>query len=133
KTSIGINIASGSLHNVIDSCNADLHGNVPSSASPPSPLPTGIGIQIDNSAFNQINSNRCGYNENYGISDTDSPSTSFFTKNFCALNLDANYNVIVPSTSGPIALPTLILSSGDLTSYTGAGPILSNLETLVPV
>ncbi|MDP3787767.1 MAG: hypothetical protein Q8Q60_00440, partial [Candidatus Chromulinivorax sp.] len=47
KTSIGINIASGSLHNVIDSCNADLHGNVPSSASPPSPLPTGIGIQID--------------------------------------------------------------------------------------
>ncbi len=133
KKSIGINITSGSLHNVINNCNADLHGNVPSSASPPSPLPVGIGIQLEDSDFNQINNNRCGYNSDYGISDTDTPSTSFFTKNFCALNLTANYSVIVPGTSGPIALPTIILSSGDLTAYTGAGPILSNLETLVPV
>lgn len=133
RESIGIDLTAGSIHNIIENCSCALHGPIPSASPPPTPAIIGIGIRLDGSDFNQINSNRCGYNSTYGISDTNRASTSFFTRNFCALNLIANYNVMVPNPPGPtIPLPTIILSSGDLNGYTGAGPILSNLETSIP-
>ena len=136
KKSIGINIQNLSFHNVIEGCRAALCSYSPlfPGATPPIVPPLGIGFQINGGQSNQIFNNQATYNDTYGYSDTLLPvSTSFWSKNTAALNGVGgtnNYNVNVPSSGGPIPLPTTKIYINNLDAFTGAGPQLVNIEVL---
>lgn len=126
KKAIGFSIKNLSHHNSIEDCTSFLSSHIP--GIPSGTHPMGIGFEIDNGFFNQINRNRSGYHDTYGFSDTALISSSFWSQNVSMLNTTSNYNVAVPTNTGPIALPVTLLYAADLNAFTGSGPQLVNLS-----
>ena len=159
KEAIGIAIRHGSYGNGIENCSIfeQTSGVAPGGVIDPALLPISYGIKLELTANNQILKNQVGYNGNFGIYEsavaptyvpvpapiywTVSPSTpvlttspsTLYTNNTCLFHIN-NYYVSVSTAAFPFygPLPTTILYPGDLTAYTGGGPILQNLEVKNP-
>jgi len=127
KQVIGVHITGASVNNLVQSCiiTSNAYG---SGLIPPITNPEAYGIKLENSFKNVIGENSVSFHTTCGIIDTATLSSSLFTRNICIFNT-LNYSATVvtgPATSGP--LPTTIVYPGDLTAYTGAGPLWQNVD-----
>lgn len=126
----GIIISGGSSFNFIDNCTIASNAYGPVF---PGVAPTTYGILIDSPSLqNIINNNNVGYHTSYGIIDTSTLSSSLFTRNVCIFN-GTNYSATVVTGAGPTTgpLPSTVVYPGDLTAYTGGGPVWQNVEVLL--
>lgn len=126
--SIGIHLTGGSFSNLIQSCN--IASNAFGSALiPPLTNPFTYGIKIETSLENIIGNNDVAFHTTCGIIDTATLSTSLFTRNICTFNtLNYSAQVIDGVTIGGIPLPTTIVYPGNMTAYTGGGPVWQNID-----
>lgn len=132
----GIYLGGQSAHNIIDSCTV-IANNFTDAVSPPN----AYGIRLDSSNFNEITSNKVGFNANNaptgstnpGISDTDiTGSTSLFTSNVSFFNGyqgSNNYDILFrKNTGGTESFKATIIYAANLEGVTTNTPSLGNLD-----
>lgn len=124
---IGVNII-GTVNNSIEHCTIATNFYGPSLNPPLIPADT-YGIKLDGTFQNSITDNTVAYHGTCGIIDTATLSTSLFTRNIAVMN-EINYSAQVPDgiTVGGVPLPTTIVYPGNMTAYTGGGPVWQNID-----
>ncbi|AXK60323.1 hypothetical protein [Candidatus Chromulinivorax destructor] len=124
---IGINII-GTVNNTIGNCTVATNFYGPS-LNPPATSAETYGIKLDGTFQNSIADNTVAYHGTCGIIDTATLSSSLFIRNVAIMN-EINYSAQVQDgvTVGGIPLPTTIVYPGNLTAYTGSGPLWQNID-----
>lgn len=116
------------LNNFIENCTVASNFYGPS-LNPPPISAESYGIKLDSVVESTIFDNRVAYHGTCGIIDTAELSTSLFIRNIGSMN-KRNYFATVPNgvTVGGVPLPTTVVYPGDLTAYSGGGPIWQNID-----
>jgi len=126
----GILINGVTQHNIIKNCtsfrnsyNELFPGNIT-----PGIFPIAYGIRVESESKNQIRKNVCGFNSDYGFSDSVGPSQSFYSENIALFNATENYDVTIEDPGGTIPLPTVLVNPHNISAYNYETPILANIS-----